>query len=117
MDKATAKPNMPMAGANNEPLDETCTNSVPIMGPVHEKETSTRVNAMKSMLRNPAVESAFASSFVDHDEGNVISNAPKKEMANTTSNAKNNKLNMALVDKLFSALAPKIKVISMPNNT
>ena len=114
IDKATAKPNMPIAGAKIEPLVETCTSNVPIIGPVHENDTRTNVNAINRMLINPAVESAFASSFVVHEAGNVISNAPKNEIAKTTNNAKNNRLKMAFVDKLFSALAPKIRVIKIP---
>ena len=117
MDSATANPNIPIAGAKIEPVDETCTSNVPIMGPVHEKETRTNVNAINKMLINPAVESALASSFVDHDEGSVISKAPKNETAKSTNNPKKIRLKMALVDKLLSALAPKINVIRMPRVT
>ena len=90
---------------------------MPIIGPVHEKDTSTRVKAINRILMNPAVESALASSFVDHEDGKVISNAPKNETAKTTSKPKNNRLKTALVDKLFRALAPKISVIRIPNST
>jgi len=67
MAKATAKPNIPIAGASRLPEEATSTSSVPMIGPVHEKETRTSVKAMNKILRNPAVESAFASSLVDHD--------------------------------------------------
>ena len=87
------------------------------MGPVQEKDTNTRVKAMKRILINPAVESALASILVDHDEGKVISKAPKNDIANTTRSPKKIRLKMALVDKLFIALAPKISVISMPRKT
>ena len=86
----------------------------PIIGPVQEKDTSTRVNDIKKILNIPVVESALLSSFVVHEAGRTISNAPKNEMANTTSNRKNIILNIAFVDKSFSALAPKIPVISNP---
>ncbi|MPN19539.1 hypothetical protein SDC9_166910 [bioreactor metagenome] len=72
---------------------------------------------MNKMLKMPAVESAFASNLVDQEAGSVISNAPKKEMANTTSRAKNKRLKTALVDMLFNALAPNITVISTPRVT
>jgi hypothetical protein len=117
MDNATAKPNMPIAGARIEPLADTCTSNVPMMGPVHENETKANVKAIKRILRKPAVESAFESNLVDHEEGNVISNAPKNETAKRTSNPKKIKLKMALVDKLFKALAPKISVIRIPRVT
>jgi hypothetical protein len=117
MASATAKPSIPMAGANNEPVAETSTSKVPMIGPVHENDTNTKVKAINKMLRNPAVESAFASSFVDHEAGNVISKAPKNEMANTSNMAKKMRLNTALVDMLFRALAPKISVIRIPSAT
>ena len=111
---ANAKPNIPIAGQNSEPIAAACTNNVPIIGPVHEKDTSTNVKAIKKMLNIPVVESALLSSLFVHEEGNTISNAPKKEMANITSNRKNNILNIAFVERSFSALAPKIPVISNP---
>ena len=117
MASATANPSIPIAGARIEPLPDTSTSKVPMMGPVQENETSTRVNAIKRILRIPAVESAFASIFVDQEAGSVISNAPKNEIANTTSRAKNSKLNTALVERLLSALAPKISVMRMPSRT
>ncbi len=52
--------------------------------PVHENDTSTRVNAIKKILSRPVVFSAFASIAVHHFDGSVMSKAPKKEMANTT---------------------------------
>ena len=55
------------------------------MGPVQEKDTSDKVNAIRKMLSKPLVASALLSTAVLHLEGNVISNAPKKEAANTTS--------------------------------
>ena len=53
----------------------------------------------------PVVESAFVSSLFVQEEGNTISNAPKKEMAKTTNNKKNMILKIAFVDRSFSALA------------
>ncbi len=106
-----------MAGASSDPVVETSTNKVPMIGPVQEKDTNTRVKAMNKIFRKPVVESAFASNLVDQEAGSVISKAPKKEMANTTNRAKNNRLNTALVDMLLRALAPKITVIKIPKLT
>ena len=47
---AMEKPSMPMAGANQLPLVVVSTSSSPMMGAVHEKDTSTRVKAMRKML-------------------------------------------------------------------
>ncbi len=106
-----------MAGASRVPVVETSTNKVPIIGPVQENDTNTKVKAMNRIFRKPAAESAFASNLVDQEAGSVISKAPKKEMANTTNSAKNSRLNTALVDMLLRALAPKITVIKIPKLT
>ncbi len=86
-----------------------------MMGPVHENDTSTRVNAIKKILSRPVVFSAFASIAVDHFDGSVMSKAPKKEMANTTKSAKNMRLNTAPVAISLSLPGPKITVSSMPS--
>ncbi len=117
MASATAKPNMPIAGAKIEPVLDTSTNKVPIIGPVHENDTNAKTKAIKRMLSMPDVDSALASNFVDHDDGSVISNAPKNEMAKTINNRKNRILKNALVDRLLSALAPNNTVIKIPKAT
>ena len=114
IDSAKAKPNIPIAGPTAVPIEAACTNRVPMIGPVQEKETSTNVNDMKKILIMPVVESAFESNLFVQEEGNTISNAPKKEMAKTTNNRKNMMLKIAFVDKSFNALAPNIPVISNP---
>ena len=48
--KASAKANMPNMGPTKLPLLAVSTRSVPMIGPVHENDTITRVNAMKKML-------------------------------------------------------------------
>ena len=111
---ASAKPNIPIAGPNIEPCAAS-TKRVPIIGPVHENDTSTKVNAINNIERNPVVLSAFASIFDDHDAGNVISNAPKNDTANTTRSRKKNMLNIAFVASSFNAAAPKINVTAIPN--
>ena len=87
-----------------------------MMGPVQEKETNTKVKAIRKILSIPLVVLALLSMALDQEEGNVISNAPKKETANKTSNAKKKRLKKALVERLLSALAPNTNVIRMPSN-
>lgn len=113
--KAKANPNIPIAGARMEPVVETSTNRKPMIGPVQENETSVKVNAIRKMLSMPLVLSYLESTALLHDEGKVISNAPKNEAANTTNIRKNRMLNIALVDSAFNALAPNIKVMDRPN--
>ena len=115
--KAMAKPNMPMAGPMMLPEVETSTNKKPMMGPVHEKDTNVNVKAIRKMLRRPVVFSALLSTALLHEAGNVISKAPKNDAANTTNIKKNRILNTALVERAFSALAPKISVTANPKIT
>ena len=115
--KAMAKPNMPMVGARILPDVDTSTNRKPIIGPVQEKETKARVKAIRKMLNKPVVDSALLSTALLHEEGSVISNAPKKLAANTNSIRKKKILKTALVDKAFKALAPNIPVITKPKST
>ena len=84
---------------------------------MQEKDTSDKVNAIRKMLSKPLVASALLSTAVLHLEGNVISNAPKKEAANTTSIRQKRILNTAFVESAFSALAPKTSVIASPSVT
>ena len=111
-----AKPAIPIAGPEIFPIVAASTNNVPIKGPVHEKDTRARVNAIKKILITPVVCSAFPSIAFDHLDGNLISNAPKNEIPNTTSKIKNIMLNTALVANSFNFPAPKIAVIAKPNN-
>ena len=106
-----------MAGATILSEVDTSTSKKPIIGPVQEKETSDSVKAIRKILNNPVVCSALLSTALLHFDGRVISNAPKKEAAKTTSIRKNKILNTALVDKSFKALAPKINVIAKPKVT
>lgn len=107
IDNAKAKPNMPMAGPTAVPIEAACTSKVPIIGPVQEKETNTNVNDMKKILIMPVVESAFVSSLFVQEEGNTISNAPKKEMAKTTNNKKNMILKIAFCRQVVQRTCPE----------
>jgi hypothetical protein len=112
-----ANPSIPIVGARMLPLVPSSTNKKPMMGPVHEKDTSAKVNAIKKMLRRPVVASALLSTALLHFEGKVISNAPKNDAANTTSMRQKRRLNTALVERAFKALAPNIKVMAKPRVT
>ena len=63
---AKAKPNIPTAGATQLPLVVVSTSSKPIIGAVHENDTSTRVKAIRRMdsleFRVESLE--FAAAFV-----------------------------------------------------
>ena len=116
--KAMAKPSIPMVGANQPPLPvATSTKRKPMMGPVQEKLTSVRVNAMRKMPSKPPVFSALESTALLHEDGSVSSNAPKNEAANTTNRRKKKILNTAFVAKELSALAPNRAVTNKPRAT
>ena len=90
------------------------TNKLPIIGPVHEKETTTKVSAIKKMpIKFPV--SALLSALFDHDAGRAISKAPKNEMPKIKNTAKKIRLAIQLVAKLFNAAGPNIRVIRKPN--
>ena len=109
-----AKPPMPTAGPMIAPCEAASTRRVPIIGPVQEKDTSTRVKAMKNMLTRPEVVSALLSMALAQRDGSFISNAPKNDIANTTRSRKKIILNTAEVAISFSLPAPKHNVMPMP---
>ncbi len=88
-----------------------------MIGPVQEKLTNVRVNAIKKIPSKPPVFSALESTALLQEEGRVNSNAPKNEAANTTKSRKKKILNTALVAKEFKALAPNIAVTNKPKVT
>ena len=115
--KAMAKPSIPILGANRLPVVPNSTNRKPMIGPVHEKLTRLRVNAIRKILRRPVVVSDFLSTAMVKRLGRVISNPPKKLAPNTSNIRKKKILNIALVLRAFKALAPKHKVTSNPKAT
>ena len=88
-----------------------------MMGPVHENDTNESVKAIRKMLSRPVVFSALLSTAAPQDEGSVISKPPKKLAANTTNIKKKRMLKMALVERSFKALAPKMVVMIRPKAT
>ena len=115
--RAKAKPNMPMVGARSEPLVPTSTSRKPMMGPVHEKLTRLRVNAMRKMLKRPVVLPDFLSTAFVQLLGNVISKPPRKLAPKTRSMRQKKMLKTAFVLSAFRALAPKMSVTSSPSRT
>ena len=112
--RASAKPNIPMAGASQSPEVTVCTSSRPMIGAVHEKLTSTKVNAMRNIDTKPVVFEALVSTLFAQLSGSLISNHPKKLTANTTSSRNRMILKMAFVERAFSVLGPKMAVTPMP---
>src|SRR5690606_16764335 len=98
------------------PLDAASTNNVPMIGPVQEKDTNAKLNAMKNNPNNPPL-SDCASILLTKELGSVSSKAPKKEAAKTTNIKKNRKLNMPFVERAFRASEPKAMVMSIPSAT
>ena len=88
--KATEKASMVTMGVQNCPWVDLM-RTVPTMGPVQEKDTSTRVRAMKKTPTRPP-RSAFLSLLLTREEGRVISKAPKKEAAKMRKTAKKMRL-------------------------
>src|SRR6187549_4033805 len=89
--------NIPTIGFRNSPPAEE-TKMLPTSGPVHEKDTSTKVKAIKNTPANPPF-SAWVSILLINVPGNVISNSPKKDKPKTTNTAKKIKLGTHSVER------------------
>ncbi len=84
-----------------------------MIGPVHEKDTTTKVSAIKNIPKKLPVP-ALLSALLDHEAGNSILKAPKKEIPKTRNKAKNTRFAIQFVARLFRAAGPKINVIKNP---
>ena len=104
------------AGPRRLPVAAASTNDVPIIGPVHEKDTKANVNAMKKIPINPPL-SAPESALFTHSEGILISKAPRKENANTMKTAKKIIFIQTLVESSFKPVGPIIAVTNKPSAT
>ena len=113
--KAKENPNIPMIGFKNAPW-EAAIKMDPASGPVQEKETNTRVKAIKNTPMNPPL-SDFASTVFTKFDGNTISNAPKNEIPNKINIVKKSIFGIQCVLKKFAKLAPAKKANSVPKNT
>ena len=88
--KAVEYASMPAMGFRvSPPADDT--RMLPTKGPVQEKDTSTRVKAMKKTPYQPPL-SAWASALFTRLLGSVISNMPRKDMPKSRNTRKNNTL-------------------------
>ena len=88
-----------------------------MIGPVHEKDTIAKVNAMKKIPIIPPVLLANLSVAVAQLDGNRISKAPKKEIANITNRTKKSRFKKALLAILFITSAPNNLVTTTPSET
>ena len=86
------------------------------MGPVQEKDTIAKAKAMNTIPRSPPLSACLSTLFA-HELGNIISKAPKKEIAKNTNKAKKITLNQTFVESAFKASAPKIEVTASPKTT
>src|SRR5690606_23892448 len=102
--KASEKPNIPIIGVMPPVLAAFATIK-PRAGPVQEKETSARTNAIKKIPISPPL-SALLSALLIHLLGIRISNAPINEIASTTRIIKNARLNQKLVDITCKIVSP-----------
>jgi len=111
---ANENPRKPMMGPSLSFCCVTSTNKFPIKGAVHENDTNTNVRAIKKIPEKLLVL-AFESTLLVQEEGNVISNAPKKDIPKTMNNKNTKILNAALVDIWYKVSFPKINVRKKAN--
>jgi hypothetical protein len=78
-------------------------------GAVHEKETNTKVRAIKKIPERLLVFDLESTLFVQA-AGNVISNAPKNDIPKIMNKTNTKILNTALVDIWYKVFLPKSKV-------
>ncbi len=104
--KARLKASMVIMGVQNSPW-VLFISTVPTIGPVQLKLTSTRVRARKNTPASPFL-SLLRSALLVHLEGMVISNAPKKLAAKTMNTRKKIILGSQCVDSQLnmSAVTP-----------
>ena len=113
---ADEKPSIPTNGPLTFPLTALSKSNVPIIGPVHEKDTSDSVNAIKNIPNKPPL-SLWLSILFTNDEGKVISNAPKNDAAKIIKMKKKTRLNQKFVDIAFNASIPNKLEIIKPKET
>src|ERR1035437_876875 len=110
--KAKEKPSIPMMGMMTFPPAEA-TSMAPTMGPVQEKETSTKVKAMKKAPANPPL-SACLSALLIIQFGRVISNIPKKEKAKKRKIRKKKTFGIQWVLRKLAKMAPRVTATTVP---
>ena len=109
---AIEKPNIPTIGLVKEPPADS-TKIVPTIGPVHENETKTRVNAIKNVpIKPPSRDLEFT--LFTHEFGSIISKAPRNEKAKIKKTIKNIKLGIQCVLKKLARVGPNNCDINTP---
>ena len=83
---ATENASIVTIGVQNSPCVDFMSTE-PTIGPVHENDTRTSVNAIKKIPARPPL-SEFLSLLFTSEDGRVISNAPKKDAAKTMNTMK-----------------------------
>src|ERR1035437_4096459 len=109
---ANEKPSIPIMGMITLPPAEA-TSMAPTIGPVQEKETKTRVKAMKKAPANPPL-SACLSALLIIQLGRVISNNPKKEKAKKRKIRKKKTFGIQCVLRKLAKLAPSVTATTVP---
>ena len=112
---ARENPSIPTIGFTKAPPADS-TRMLPTIGPVHEKDTNTIVNAIKNIPVRPPLSACWSALFTIQ-LGNTISNAPKKEAAKTTNIKKNNTLGSQWVANRFANAGPSNTATSVPIKT
>src|SRR5690606_35799032 len=110
--KADPKANIPRTGfTNSPPADEI--KIEPTIGPVQEKETSTRVKAMKNTPASPPC-SALASTLLTKLEGSVISYRPRNDKAKKIKIPKKNRFGAQCVASQLANSGPWMAATAVP---
>ena len=104
--------NIPKIGLMSSPPAEEIKMD-PTMGPVQEKETNTKVKAMKNTPAKPPF-SALASTLLTKLDGRFISNNPKKAKAKKMKTPKKKRLGTQWVANQFANSGPWIAATAVP---
>ena len=112
MAKAKENANIPKIGLSNAPPAELI-RIEPTMGPVQEKETKTKVKAIKKMPVIPPL-SDFSSILFTKLLGKVNSNIPKKAMAKKINTRKKNTFGTQCVESQLANSGPCIDATAVP---
>src|SRR5690554_5695700 len=104
MANANEKANIPKIGWRISPPAEAI-RIEPTIGPVQEKETRTKVNAIKKIPVSPPL-SPFASILLTNPLGKVSSNIPRKASAKKMNTRKKNTLGTQWVESQLANSGP-----------
>ncbi len=105
-EKARENPNIPRIGFRASPPADSTSNA-PTIGPVHEKDTSTNVNAIKKAPIYPPLSACLSDVFT-HLPGRTSSNIPRNEAAKTMKRIKKIRFGIQCVLTAFVTSAPAL---------